>query len=297
MRILTRISLLGLLSISSVCQAHGRWIVPSSTIVSGEEPTPISFDISLSNDVFHPDRAYGGIPLSLVQMGKKVEYATEPQSPGEAEMRQWGASVKLKVSTPSGNEYFDSPIVNLGNKSVTATVLTEDGTYAIETSHPPVQYISYKSKNGDAGKQFGPYNLDTLPEGAKEIKKIRLIPSLKTFVTRNTLSHKVLELKGSGLELQFSTHPNELFVGEATTITALFNGKKLSDNVSIKLTRAGTRYRNNRNQQNFEVNDSGSFKIDWEIADLYVLEIEAIENIDDVEVQHTIFLTLEVNPE
>ena len=277
--------------------AHGRWIIPSSTIVSGDEDSPVSFDISLSNDVFHPDRAYGGIPLSIIEFHKQVAYSAKPTSSYEADLRAWNASVKLRMTPPSGLKDKDLPLINLLNKSSSATQLAENGTYLFETSHPPVQYISFKKPNGEYSKQFGAFNLKTLPQGATDIRKIRLVPQIRTYVTKNTLSEQVLQIKQKGLELQFSAHPNELFVGESLTVNALFNGKNLTDNTRIKLTRAGTRYRNNRDQKLFTLSDSGSFEITWERSDMYLLEVETIEISDDIEIHHTIYLTLEVNPE
>ena len=297
MRGLIYLTSVSLLFFTSITHAHGRWLIPSATIVSGDEPTPLSVDISLSNDVFHPDRSYGGIPLDIIKMNEEVEYTTKPSSGSEAALRDWNASVKLKITSPTGETNLDSTLIDLGNKSSSATWLVEDGTYTIETSHPPVRYIQYTTADGEPGKKFGPFDLNALPKGAKDVKKVQLEPILRTYVTRNTLSEKTLAMTGKGLELMFSAHPNELFAGESSTVSVLFDGEKLTENTAIKLTRAGTRYRNNRNQMQFTPDKDGRFKIDWKQADMYVLEVEAIQMVKDVEVHSSIYLTLEVNPE
>lgn len=293
-----------LISVKSL--AHGRWIVPSDTILSSEEPVTIALDFSVSNDVFHPDHAYGGVPLDSLfnayrddKKGSKKDdkkNSVQVKSP----MAKVMASTRLRSVSPSGKIKEDAAIVNVDRKSVAALSLDESGTYRISVEQDPIHLVTFKHADGKPGRVFGTLNEVDLPEGAKDIGSVTLINRVQTFVTRNGLTHENIQPQKSGLDVSSYIHPNELFSKEKNKYTLFFNGKPLA-NQDVKITRGGTRYRNDRELIERTSDDNGRFEVQWPEAGMYVLEAEMSEKTEQGAVSHTmsygLYLTLEVNPE
>lgn len=283
--------------------AHGRWIVPSDTILSSEEPATITLDFSVSNDVFHPDHAYGGVALQTLfdayqhKMGKGNKNS---EAKAKSPMAKIMASTRLRSVSPSGKMTDDASIVSLGRKSVAALALEESGTYRISVVQDPIHFVSFKHQDGKPGRMFGRLKEVTLPGGAKDIESVTLINRVQTFVTRNGLTHENIQPQKDGLDVSSYIHPNELFSKEKNKYTLFFNGKPLA-NQDVKITRGGTRYRNDRELIERTSDSNGRFEVQWPEAGMYVLEAEMSEKTEQGASSHTmsygLYLTLEVNPE
>ena len=311
-----------LISVQSV--AHGRWIVPSDTILSSEEPVTITLDFSVSNDVFHPDYAYGGVALQTLfdayqhsmgkesEKGKKVkdgknnknsELKAQPMvksSMVKSPMAKIMASTRLYSISPSGKVTEDASIVSFGRKSVAALSLDESGTYRISVAQDPIHLVTFQHVDGKPGRVFGKLNEVNLPEGAKDIESVTLINRVQTFVTRNGLTHENTQPQKDGIDVSSYIHPNELFSKEKNKFTLFFNGKPLA-NQKVKITRGGTRYRNDRELIERTSDVNGRFEVQWPEAGMYVLEAEMSEKTEQGDASHTmsygLYLTLEVNAE
>lgn len=277
---------------SSYTLAHSRWVVPSHSILSGQDPEYISVDISISNDIFHPDVATGGISYKNANAEKKANTS----------------GPMLTVVQPDGKVDKSNPIVSVVRKSVSAVLLNQSGTYKIAFEQPPVILTLFKHANGDHGRIFGPLKMtqSRLPEGAKEIHEMEVHNGISTYVTRNDVTEESLKPTGKSLEVVFETHPNELFVGEKANFQLLFNGKPAAQGIGVRLTRQGTRYRNDRESIEVETGAAGKFSVDWEKSGLYLLEVEM--TMDDTshtpkanesqrQIVHAVYVTLEVSPE
>ncbi len=276
--------------------AHSRWIVPSHTLVSGNKPIVIALDMSISNDIFHADNPYGGIPIYLITQPtkNKVTELKEEAHP----LVKIAASTHVIAYQPDGSQISTTNIINLGRKSATTIQLEQNGTYRIQVIQNPIFYTTYKMATGEPGKVFGIDNKVKLPESAVDIQRVKLINRVETYVTRNQSS--ISQPIGNGLEIIFSGHPNDLFVNEKTEMTLLFNGKPIK-NTNISITPANTRYRNNRAVQQKKTGNNGKLEIIWQKAGLYLLESKfklkaKHKQTYDKEI-HTIYLTLEVFPE
>lgn len=302
-----------LISVQSL--AHGRWIVPSDTILSSEEPVTITLDFSVSNDVFHPDHAYGGVALQTLfdayqhKMGKDNKKDPKDKKPkgdkkgnkdseakAKSPMAKIMASTRLRSVSPSGKITEDASIVSFGRKSVAALALEESGTYRISVAQDPIHFVSFKYQDGKPGRMFGQLKEVTLPEGAKDIESVTLINRVQTFVTRNGLTHENIQPQKDGLDVSSYMHPNELFSKEKNKYTLFFNGKPLA-NQDVKITRGGTRYRNDRELIERTSDSNGRFEVQWPEAGMYVLEAEMSEKTEQGTISYGLFLTLEVNPE
>lgn len=284
---------------TNLCLAHSRWMVPSHTVISGNDSTSVALDMSISNDIFHPDNPYGGLtPSQLATGDSKASKKNGPVHP----LAKIAQSTKLVVTAPNGEQSNNTPIVDFGRKSVANVVLSESGTYRFELTQNPIYFTSYSDETNAPGRIFGidEKSMQQLPKNARNIEKTQLVNRVQSFVTRNDSSRKSIEPTGEGLELIFKTHPNDLFVNESSSMTLMLNGKALSDS-EIKLVKGGTRYRNDRRVQNFRSNAKGEFSIHWREPGRYLLEVEQPQyknDNSDVDVTiYTLYLFLEVFPE
>ncbi len=270
--------------------SHSRWIVPSHSILSGENSEYVSVDISISNDIFHPDNSAGGVSY------KNVVQATK------------GGGPTITVAAPDGTMDKSNPVVSVMRKSVSAVLLSQSGTYKISFDQPPVIITMFEKIDGSPSRIFGPLeNTESrLPEGAKNIHEMEIHNEISTYVTRNNLTTDLLKPKNKGLEVIFKTHPNEMFVGEKAELSLLFDGKPVALGTHVKLTRQGTRYRNDRESIDVKTDLAGSFIVDWKKSGLYLLECEIemndinykpAKNQQQRKIVHAVYVTLEVNAE
>ena len=276
--------------VTSTAYAHARWVIPSHTVISGDKPMAVSIDYSISNDIFHPDMAFGGAPLADIIAPKG--HATKP-------IMSFLAKTLAQVTTPNGDTQVLNS-VDLGRKSSTYFTARTAGTYRVDIAQPTIDITLFKSKNGENQRLFGSYESvkSKLPTGATNIESLQLINRIQTFITFNQTSKKNVAHSGEGLELKHNTHPNELFSGEKSTYQLLLNGKALgAKNSHIKITKGGTRFRNQRNSIEPTLSEKGQFEITWPEAGFYLVEIDHEIQQADSKLVYALFLTVEIHPE
>lgn len=291
--------------ISSQAWGHSRWLVPTHTILSGEDPEMVAVDMSISNDIFHPDFAFGGLPVASVAAllaGEKDAVKTPPPNTRGAIVYALMSTTKVAVTQPDGSVTNDTPLINFGRKSTAAFTLNQSGTYRVNVTQDPIYFTKFKHADGRPGREFGErHQVETfLPEGAKDISVLKLINRVETYVTRNGLNKTALAPSGKGLEILFDGHPNELFVGEDISAKIMLNGKAAPIGTEVKLTRSGTRHRNDREHIVAATDKSGAFSVSIEQSGFYLLEVELEregKGKDADTVVYGLYLTLEVNAE
>lgn len=283
---------IGLLSclIANPASGHARWVVPSHTIVSGDKATAISLDYSLSNAVFHPDIALGGISLG----DSENAISSDP-------LQSQLAKTQVVLTQPNGEQQILKS-VDLGRKSSSYFTASNNGTYRVDVVQPPIDVTLFTAADGSEGRLFGTPDAvsQKLPEGAQQVERLTYVNRVQAFVTRNQITDKTLHPSGNGLELKHFTHPNEVFSNESVRYQLLLSGKSLtpsSDKTRIKITPGGTRYRNRRGNFTPPINANGEFIVRWPNAGLYLIEIEHELNGPEGKKVYALFLTLEIQPE
>ncbi|WP_404341822.1 DUF4198 domain-containing protein [Pseudoalteromonas mariniglutinosa] len=260
---------------SSYANAHARWLVPSHTSLSGEKTHYVMIDASISNEIFAPDKAY-----RPTQEG--AEYDDN----------------LLVALAPNGKPVSDTiRAYYLKRKNSAAVTLADNGTYHIAMNQEPRLMTFYKDKEGERGRVFGPKDSKDIPAGATNIKTIKSIATVDTFVSRNGTSKPALF--GQGLEINGPTHPNDLFVGEQAKFQLLKDGKAAA-NVELAILKGDTRYRNERNELKVTTDKNGFFTVTWQHPELYLIEGGVSEDSSETGidgVRYSLFTTLEVAPE
>lgn len=254
--------------LSAHVDAHSRYILPSHTLVSGDDSTQVALDLVISNDFFHPDKAYGG--KTTKQLQQSTPKHDKPAKPQNA-MKRMLASTKLTQFSPSGKQ-SDNTIVNFGVKSVAAATLDETGTYRFSATTDPLLFTVFKKADGSRSRALGEEGLKNIPADATDVKSMLSLNRAETYVSWNGKSP--LSLSKSGIELgNEGTHPNDLFANEAIRLQFLIDGKPLAKGVEVNLVREGTRHRNNRNVLTVTTDEQGFIEFTLEKAGFYFLEL------------------------
>lgn len=227
------------LAAAPAAQAHRQWLLPSATVLSGEDPW-VTVDAAVSNTLFFPDH----VPMRLEEVT-----VVGPK----------GAQVP--VQNKATGKYRSTFDVQLG----------APGTYRIANAGGSVM-ASYKL-NGEQKRWRGPASqaATAVPAGAQEVKLTHNQRRVETFVTRGAPTTDALKPTGQGLELQPVTHPNDLFAGEKAQFRLLMDGKPASG-VEVEVVPGGTRYRESEGMMKLTTGADGGFQVTWPEPGMYWLE-------------------------
>lgn len=223
-----------LIGLASQTLAHRSWILPSTTVLSGENPW-VTFDAAVSNNLFFPNH-----------------HAPDLES--------------FTVTGPEGNKVA----LQNGNKGQLRTTfdleLTKSGTYRIATVR---SNFGAFWKEGEERKRWR----GTKEEFVKQeiAKKPNVAVSqgtsrTETFVTSGEPNKTAIKPTGKGLEIAFThNHPNDLFAGETATFT-LHNEGKPTANAKVTIVKGNDRFRNEVGEITATTDAKGEFSIKWPSA-------------------------------
>ena len=235
-------SLLGLLSVTA--QAHRAWVLPAETVVAGDSHW-ITFDLAVSNDIFHIDHA----PM-------RTENIVITAPDGTIEQPKNSATGQLRST-------FD---VNL----------TQNGTYKVSIASGGLN-ARWETEDGkrvfwpERGTKADPAEFKTaVPKKAKNLEVSQASRRVETFVTKGAPSNTVLKPTNEGFEMVPVTHPNDLLLSEPSEFTFLIDGKP-AEGVEVTIIEGGTRYRNSPEEVTLVSDKKGSVKITWKKPGMYWL--------------------------
>jgi len=238
--------LLALTAMASPSHAHRQWMLPSSTIVSGDDVW-VTVDAAVSNDLF----LFEHQPLRLDNM---------------------------KAWAPDGSEARIENAATGRYRSVFDVHLTKKGTYKIASSNDG---IMGRYKVGGETRRLPrgttPEQLATLiPADATEVEITEASSRNEVFVTSGEPTDTVFKPTGKGLELVPVTHPNDLVVGEDATFRFLIDGKPAA-NLEVEVIPGGIRYRNQLNDRTLATDANGEVKISWPDPGYYWINASATD--------------------
>lgn len=241
--------------------AHKQWLVPSSTVVAGNDPW-VTVDAAVSNQLYYPDH----VPMRLdnVVVTAPDGSALKPQNPATGKYRS-----VFDVQLQQEGTYR---ITNL-NAGLSARWDTAESLAAAKAAQANPPAAGGPGGGGPRGgflRNATPEDLATkIPKDAKNVQVTEGIGRVETFVTRGAPSD--ITLTGKGLELAAVTHPNDLVAGEEATFKLMVDGKPAAG-LEIEIVRGATRYRNAQDEINVTTAADGSFKVTWPEAGMYWLE-------------------------
>ncbi|RYD25468.1 MAG: DUF4198 domain-containing protein [Verrucomicrobiaceae bacterium] len=227
LRLLAASALL-LLSVSPAL-AHRFWIIPSTSVLSGDDQW-VTFDAAISNNLFFPN--HHSAPLTGFTVTGPDGKAVEIQNGKEGRVRTT----------------FD-------------VQLTQPGTYKAATVRETLSAVW--TENGEQKRWRG--NAETFAsEGIKDkpgVKVSRNVSRVETVVTSGEPSLGALKPTGKGLELVVDkNHPTDLVKGEKASFLLHFNGKPAA-NLKVTVVKGDDRYRNEAGETAVTTDAEGRFEV------------------------------------
>lgn len=219
--------------------AHRLWIIPSLSVLSGEDQW-VTFDAAVSNNLFFPN--HHATPLAGITVTGPDGKPVELQNAKEGEIR---TTFDVKLTQPG--TYKAATI-----RDTIAAQWTENG----ET----------KRWRGDAAKFAA--------DGIKDKPGVKLthnVSRVETVVTSGEPGGEALKPTGKGLELVIDkTHPNDLLQGEKASFFLHLNGKPAAD-CKVTVVKGDDRYRNDAGETTVTTNAEGRFEVTWAAPGRYWL--------------------------
>jgi uncharacterized GH25 family protein len=220
--------------------AHRAWILPSATVVSGDNAW-VTIDGAVSNNLFFPDHR----PMQIDAISITAPDGTSVK-PANAATGQYRTTFDLK--------------------------LEQKGTYRIAQANSG---LNASWKEGTETKRWRGTMAEYVAQGIDKKPGVELTLSsrrVETFVTNGAPTE--IKATGKGLELVPVTHPNDLYSGEEITFKLTDNGKPAA-NVEVTAIAGGDRYREAAGEVVVKSGADGVIKLTLENAGMYWLEAEA----------------------
>jgi uncharacterized GH25 family protein len=251
-----------LVSLPLSAEAHRIWMLPSATVLSGDDPW-VTVDAAVSNDLFYFEHH----PLRLANIGADDDgppaaAAKGPKGKGPTG-RRGGRPAELTVTAPDGSA-IEAQNGSTGRYRSTFDVhLKQKGTYRIAAINDML-FASYKL-GGERKRWRG--TAETLskdiPANAEDLNVTEGHSRVEVFVTSGKPTDTAFKSTGKGLELLPVTHPNDLVVGETVKFRFVADGKPAA-NMDVKVIPGGIRYRDKLGEMDFKTDGEGvlSFKVE-----------------------------------
>lgn len=236
-------ALLAALLAPVAAQAHKAWLLPSQTVLS--QKGFITVDAAVSNDLFY----FNHNPLRIDDL-----VVTAPD--GSTVQPQNDARGKYRTT-------FDLD-------------LQQEGTYRIATGGDSVNASWQEGGENKRWRGSRAQMAANVPKNADKLQVRHNHRRIETFVTVGKPG-KLGAPTGQGLELVATTHPNDLYAGEAASFQLLLDGKPAND-VTMEIIPGGSRYRDSQDEIKLTTDAAGKFKVTWPAAGMYWLEAVAPES-------------------
>jgi uncharacterized GH25 family protein len=236
---LTTVASVGILALLPLAaQAHRAWMLPSSTVVSGDRAW-VTIDAASSNDLFYFDHN----PMRLDN---------------------------LKVFAPDGSAVEAQNKATGKYRSTFDVQLDKPGTWRISNLNDQVN-ANYKVGTEEKRARGTMESVrKEIPANATVVSVSRNQSRIDVFVTSGKPTSTVLKPTGSGLELVPVTHPNDLVAGEKATFTLVMDGKPVAG-IPVTVIPGGIRYRDQLGEIKVTTGADGKFSVTWPEAGMYWL--------------------------
>lgn len=226
--------------VPGISQAHDTWLLPSATVLSGEEAW-ITVDAAVGNDKFF----FNHHPLSLKG---------------------------LEITSPTGQKVTGENTFTGKLRSGFDVHLTETGTYRVALV---MNGISARWKEDGKMKRWFGLQADyasKVPAQAQELEVQQRASRVETFVTKGKPS-AIPSIK-EGISLVPVSHPNDLFSGETAKFIVTIDGQPAKQ-AEVEIVREGNRYRDALDAISVKTNDAGEFEVTWPQAGRYWVHTES----------------------
>lgn len=229
LRSMTRLALAAMLVLPLSAEAHRMWLLPSSTVLSGNDPW-VTVDASISNELFTPEIA---MPIEALTVIAPDGTAGEAANPHRGRVR----------ST------FD-------------VQLRQPGTYRFVVAAEDV--IASWMQDGQRRRWRGTREAmaAAVPANAQQLRVNLSQRRVESFATRGAPTQGALQPTNKGLELVPVTHPTDLAAGEPARFRLLLDGQPARD-IEVSVVPGDSRYRDAENEAKFRADAEGIVTVTW----------------------------------
>ncbi len=219
-------------------EAHRRWLLPSSTVLSGESET-VTVGAAASNELF----VFDPRPMPLDD---------------------------LQITGPEGQQ-VDAEIIGSGAyRSVFDLSLPQQGTYRLALASNGM--MGFYELNGERHRWRGTREqLSEIPSEATNVSVSENAYRTETFVTLGAPTETALQPTGVGLEMIPVSHPNDLYVGETAQMRFVLDGEPVAG-LEVEFIKGDTRYRDNAGIQTLTTDAEGLVTLSVDAPGMYYLE-------------------------
>jgi uncharacterized GH25 family protein len=223
---------------AGAAQAHRSWMLPSATVLSGDEPW-VTVDAAVSNDLFY----FEHFPLPLDGLTIMAPDGSAVQAENQARGR-YRSTFDFKLAAP--------------------------GTYRAAIAGE--QLVASYRKDGQQRRWRGTREAlaREVPADAEGLRVTLGQRRVEVFVTRGAPTDRVLQPLNEGLEMVPVTHPNDLVAGEPAKFRLLLDGKPASG-VAVTVVPGGNRYRDQLGETKVTTAEDGGFSVAWSGPGMYWL--------------------------
>jgi len=234
--VLARAVLCAALVLPVAAQAHKMWMVPSATVISGDDAW-VTVDAAVSNDLYYPD--HFPAPLDALVITAPDGSIVKPEN----------------AATGKYRSTFDLPV-------------PQKGTYRLAIVNQGL-FANYEIDGQKKRWRGKPEDMKSaIPAGAKQVQVSEMANRVETFVTQGSPGGSALKPTNKGLELVPVTSPNDLVAGEKATFQLLIDGKPAA-NLKVVAIEGATRYRNAQGEMDTSTDKDGKFSFTWPNAGMY----------------------------
>ena len=230
------LALLALAGLPLGAQAHRAWLLPSATVLSGNEPW-VTVDAAVSTDLFFADHT----PLRLDGL-----VIVAPS--GELVQADNVATGKLRSS-------FDLKLAQPGTYKLTVV-----GDSLFATWKQGTETKRWRGSADAIARE--------VPADAQELRVTRAQSRSEAFVTAGKPSQRALQPSGVGLELVPQTHPNDLVAGQGASFVFVLDGKPAAG-LEVTVIQGGIRYRDKLGETLLKTDHDGRVTVNWPAAGVY----------------------------
>lgn len=224
------------LALPTASHAHRAWMLPSATVLSGQEPW-VTVDAAVSTDLFYAD--HNALRLD-----------------------------GLTIVAPDGARAAPENLATGKFRSTFDLKLAQPGTYKLAVVNDTLLASWKQGTETRRWRGTAEGLAKDVPADAAELRVTRSQSRAETFVTAGKPSDRALQPQGQGLEMVPVTHPNDLLAGQPATFAFLLDGQPAAG-LEVTVIPGGIRYRDKLGESKVVADADGRVRITWPAAGLY----------------------------
>jgi uncharacterized GH25 family protein len=236
--LLRGLALAALLALPVAAEAHRAWLLPSATVLSGEDPW-VTVDAAISNDLFY----FEHFPMQLDG---------------------------LTIVAPDGSAAAAENLSRGRYRSTFDLRLAQPGTYRVAVASDGM--TARWQQDGEPRRWRGTREAFAreVPADAPGLRATLGQRRVEFFATRGAPSDQALRPVGEGLEMVPITHPNDLVAGETARFRLVLDGAPAAG-IEVEVVPGGNRYRDALNDMKLRADAEGVVSVAWPGPGLYWL--------------------------